>query len=232
MLKEKILKTIKTYDLIEKGDKVVVGVSGGPDSICLVNLLLDIQKDQKIDLDFEMVVAHVNHMIRKDAGDDEKFVEDYCKKNKIPFIAKTIDVLKIANQEKMGTEEAGRKARYLFFEEVLKHERATKIATAHTKCDQAETVLMNLIRGTGLVGIKGIQAKRDEIFIKPLLEISREEVEGYCREKKLQPRYDKTNDENIYTRNKIRNLLLPLLQEEFNPNIIETLCRLSRTGNY
>lgn len=231
MLKEKVVKTIETYGLIENGDKIVVGVSGGPDSICLINLLLEIQKDSKIDLDFEIIVAHVNHMIREEAKEDEKFVEEYCRKQQIPFTSKKVDVLTIANQKKIGTEEAGRQARYLFFEEVMKQKKATKIATAHHKCDQAETVLMNLIRGTGLAGLKGIQAKRDNIFIKPLLNASKEEIRAYCEEKNLQPRYDKTNEENIYTRNKVRNILLPLLQEEFNPNIVDTLCRLSRISS-
>lgn len=129
--------------------------------------------------------------------------------------------------KKLEQKKHGRNARYEFFEEVLKEQNCTKIATAHNKCDNAETVLMNIIRGAGTVGLRGINAKRDEIFIKPLIKIPREDIEKYCKENSLNPRHDKTNDENIYTRNKIRNILIPLIKDEFNSNIIDTLDRLS-----
>ncbi len=167
-------------------------------------------------------------MIREEAGEDEEFVKNYCMKRNIPFYAKKIDIKTVSKESKIGTEEAGRKARYDFFKEIFKITNANKIATAHTKSDNAETVLMNIIRGAGISGIKGIVALRDKIYIKPLINISRDEIEEYCKEKCLNPRHDKTNDENIYTRNKIRNILLPLIQKEFNPNIVETLDRLSR----
>lgn len=225
MLEEKVLDTIKKYHLIEEGEKVVVGVSGGPDSICLINTLFNIKSDKK--LNCELVVVHINHLIREEARDDEEFVKKYCEDKKIPFFSKRIDVLTLANNKKIGTEEAGREARYTFYKEVLDKVKADKIATAHTKCDNAETVLMNIIRGTGTSGLKGITAKRDNIYIKPLIEISREEIEKYCETESLNPRFDKTNNENIYTRNKVRNILIPLIQKEFNPNIIDTLDRLS-----
>ena len=226
MLKEKVLDTIKKYDLIENGDKIVVGVSGGPDSICLIDLLNEIRFDKKIN--FELVVCHINHMIREEAGEDEEFVKKYCEEKQIPFFVKYAKVEDIAKDMKIGTEEAGRKVRYDFFEEILKDTGADKIATAHTKNDNAETVLMNLIRGSGTAGLKGIKAIRDEKYIKPLIEASRDEIEKYCEEKKLNPRHDKTNDENIYTRNKVRNILIPMIKKEFNPNIIETVDRLSK----
>lgn len=223
MLKKEILETIKKHNLIENGDKIVVGVSGGPDSICLINILNDLKEELGINL----VVCHVNHMIREEAGEDEAFVKEYCQDKKIPFEAKKINIKEIANQRKNGTEEAGREERYKFFTETLKKYQANKIATAHTKGDNAETILMNLIRGTGSSGLKGIQPKRNNIYIKPLIETEREKIEEYCKENKLNPRHDKTNDENTYTRNKIRNILIPLLKKEYNPNIIETLTRLS-----
>lgn len=228
MLENKVLNTIKKYNLIEKGDGIVVGVSGGPDSICLVNILYNLKKELGIDI----IVTHINHMIREEAGDDEEFANEYCKNRKIPFYSKKIDIQTISKKEKKSTEEAGREARYEFFNEILKKCGGTKIATAHTKGDNAETVLMNIIRGTGTSGLKGIQPKRDNIYIKPLIEISREEIEEYCEVNRLNPRHDKTNDENIYTRNKIRNILIPLIKEEFNPNIIDTLERLSRLSNF
>ncbi len=225
MLKEKVIETIKKYNLIKDGEKIVVGVSGGPDSICLINILNEIKKDgiKKI----ELVVCHINHMIREEALDDEKFVEDYCEKNNIQFFVRHAKVEEIAKIEKIGTEEAGRKIRYEFFEEILEKTNANKIATAHTKNDNAETVLMNIIRGSGLSGIKGITPIREDLYIKPLIESTREEIEEYCEQNKLNPRHDKTNDENIYTRNKVRNILIPLIEKEFNPNIIETIDRLS-----
>lgn len=223
-MEEKILKTIKNHNLIENKDKIVIGVSGGPDSITLLNVLLKI-KEKKI-IDFDMVVCHVNHMIREEALEDEEYVVNFCKKNYIRYFVKRVEVEKIAKQEKISTEEAGRKVRYAFFDEVLKNENANKIATAHNKNDNAETVLMNIIRGSGTSGLNGIQCKRRNL-IRPLIECNREEIEQYCEENNLNPRIDKTNFENNYTRNKIRNLLIPYIKENFNPNIIEAINRLS-----
>ena len=226
MLKEKVLDTIKKYNLIQNNDKVVVGVSGGPDSICLVHLLNSIKNDGKIS--FEIVVCHINHMIREEAGEDEEFVKKYCEEKNIPFFVKHAKVEEISKNLKISTEEAGRKIRYEFFEEIAKETSANKIATAHTKNDSAETVLMNLIRGSGISGLKGIKPIRDGNYIKPLIDISRDEIEEYCKENNLNPRHDKTNDENIYTRNKVRNILIPLIKKEFNSNIIDTINRLSK----
>ncbi len=223
MLEEKVLETIKKYSLIKTGEKVVVGVSGGPDSICLINVLNEIKNQ----LNCKLIVCHVNHMIREEAGDDEEFVKNYCKEKQIPFFVKHVEVEKLAKKKKIGTEEAGRKVRYDFFCEILNKTNANKIATAHTKNDNAETVLMNIIRGSGTQGLKGIVPIRDNTYIKPLININREEIEEYCKINKLNPRYDKTNNENVYTRNKVRNILIPLIKKEFNPNIIETIDRLS-----
>ena len=223
-MKEKVLETIKKYNLIENGDRLVVGVSGGPDSITLLNVLLEIKQENLID--FDMCVCHVNHMIRKEAVSDEEFVLDFCKKNNIECFIKRIEIEKIAKQNKQGTEETGRIARYDFFNEILEKTGSNKIATAHTANDNAETVLMNIIRGSSLQGLKGIEPKRDNL-IRPLIECTRNEIENYCKEKNLNPRIDKTNFENIYTRNKIRNMLIPYIEDNFNPNIIECVNRLS-----
>ena len=119
-MKEEVLKTIKKYNLIESGDKLVLGVSGGPDSISMLNVLREIAEDETIDLKFQIVVSHINHNIRKEAKEDEEFVKKYCDENNIKFFSKSIDVEKIANNSKIGIEEAGRKVRYEFFDEVLK----------------------------------------------------------------------------------------------------------------
>lgn len=225
-MKNKVLETIKKYNLIENGDKLVLGVSGGPDSISMLNILNEIRKDDKVKLNYEIVVVHINHMIRKEAVDDELYVKEYCDKRNIDFYSKSIDVKKLANTNKIGTEEAGRNVRYKFFNEILEKTSSNKIAIAHNKNDNAETMIMNIMRGSGISGLKGIEPKRG-IYIRPLIECEREEIEKYCEKNKLNPRIDKTNFENEYTRNKIRNIVIPYVKKEFNPNLINTLKRLS-----
>lgn len=225
-MKNKVLETIKKYNLIENGDKIVLGVSGGPDSIAMLNILNNIKNDKKIDLSFDIIVAHINHMIREEAIEDEKYVKEYCQKKDIEFYSKSIDVQKLANNNKIGTEEAGRMVRYDFFDEILEQTNSNKVAIAHNKNDKAETIIMNLIRGSGISGLKGIEEKREK-YIRPLIECDREQIEKYCEEQKLNPRIDKTNFENEYTRNKIRNIMIPYVKQEFNPNIIDTLNRLA-----
>ena len=223
MLEDKVLNTIKRYEQIKSGDTIVVGVSGGPDSMCLLNVLKNLQNELKINI----VVAHINHMIRKEADSETVFVQDFCEQRDIKCFVKKADVLQIAKEKKLGTEEVGRKIRYDFFEEVKNIVGGNKIATAHNANDNAETVLMNFLRGSGSTGLKGIEPIRDNKLIRPIIECTRQEIEQYCNEKGLNPKYDKTNQENIYTRNKIRNMLIPYIQENFNPNIIETINRMS-----
>lgn len=229
MFKEKILDTIIKYKLIEKGDKLVIGVSGGPDSISLLNVLYEIKHDENIEFDF--VVAHINHNIREEAKSDEEYVIEFCKKRDIEVYVLSIDIKSLAKQRKKGTEEVGRIERYNFFENILEKTDSNKIATAHTANDNAETVLMNIIRGSGTSGLKGIKPIRNNKFIRPLIETTREKIEEYCAIKKLNPRIDKTNFENNYTRNKIRNILIPSIEETFNPNIIDCINRLSRIAD-
>lgn len=188
--------------------------------------MLDILRKLRKEINFEIYVAHINHLIRKDAILDEEYVEKYCQKYNIDFFVKKEEVLKKAEQEKIGTEEMGRKVRYDFFQEVLTKLKANKIATAHNKNDNAETMIMNILRGSSINGLKGIERKRYNL-IRPLLDVDRQEIEAYCKQENLLPRHDESNDENIYTRNKIRNIVIPYIKNEFNPNIIETLNRLS-----
>lgn len=226
-MKENVLNTIKKYNLIENGDRLVLGVSGGPDSICMLNILNDIRNDKNLHMEFDIIVAHVNHMIREEAIEDEKFVENFCKKIDVPFYSKSIDVQKIANNNKIGTEEAGRNARYEFFDEVLKKTNSNKIAIAHNKNDKVETMIMNILRGSGIAGLKGIEPIKNNKYIRPLIECERFEIEQYCKENNIDARIDRTNFENVYTRNKVRNIIIPYIKKEFNPNIIQTMDRLS-----
>jgi len=226
MLEEKVLNTIKKYELIENGNNIVIGVSGGPDSMALLNIFINLKKYKKINC--EIIVAHINHGIRDEAEEETKYVENFCRENNIVSFIKREKIEELAKNQKIGTEEAGRKLRYSFFEEVAKKVNASKIATAHNANDNAETVLMNLIRGTGTSGLKGIEAKRENKYIRPLIECTRKEIEEYCEENRLNPKQDKSNSENIYTRNKVRNVLIPLIENEFNPNIINSLNRMSQ----
>lgn len=222
-LEQKFLDTVKENNLIEEGDVIVVGVSGGPDSITLLTCLNKYREKLK----YSIIVAHINHLIREDSTSDEQFVENTCKKMNIKFYAKRVDVTKIAKETKRGTEETGRVIRYEFFNEILKKENANKIAIAHNMNDNAETMLLNIIRGSGLNGLEGIQPQEYGKYIRPLINCSRIEIEEYCEKYNLEPRIDYTNKENIYTRNIIRNQVIPKLQE-INPNIISTLSRTSK----
>lgn len=223
MVEEKVLDTIKKYKLIEDNDKIVVAVSGGPDSICLLDIL---QKNRE-KLNIQLFVAHINHGIRKNSTIDEEYVENYCKNRNIDFFVLHADVIKRATKEKRGIEETGRTVRYEFFDEVLSKTNSNKIAIAHNSNDNAETIIMNMLRGSGTAGLKGIEVKKDNKYIRPLIKCEREEIELYCKENVLNPRHDESNDENVYTRNKIRNIVIPYIKKEFNPNIIKTINRLS-----
>lgn len=223
LLEEKVLKTIQKYELIKSGDNIVIGVSGGPDSITLLNILNNLKEK----LNIKLFVAHINHMLREEADIETKFVKEFCKKIEVECYIKKIDVTKEAKKLKESTELTARNIRYEFFEEILKKVNGNKIATAHNANDNAETILMNLMRGSGTAGLKGIEKIRNNKIIRPIIECNRTEIEHYCEKNKLEPKYDKTNEENIYTRNKIRNILIPLMEKEFNPNIIDILNRLS-----
>lgn len=226
MLKEEVLKTIKKYNLINEGDKIVIGVSGGPDSICLLHVLNSLKEELKI----KLYVAHINHMIREVADSETEYVQNFCKDLGIECFVKKMDIIKLAKEEKKGTEETGREVRYDFFNEILEKTHSNKIATAHNSNDKAETVILNILRGSGVSGLKGIEATRDNKYIRPLIETGRLEIEKYCNENNLNPKYDESNNENIYSRNKVRNEVIPYIKKEFNQNIIKTINRLSEVA--
>ncbi len=221
---ETIKDTIQRHNLIKDGDFVLVGVSGGADSVCLLHALLSLKKS----INFEVEAAHVNHMLRgADADSDEEYVLSLCKKLKVKASSVRIDVDALAKDKKMTLEEAGRLARYEFFTELCSGKKNYKIATAHNKNDQAETLLMRIMRGTGTSGLRGIKYLRRDNVIRPLLDVERKDIEAYCDENNLEFRTDITNTENTQTRSRIRNVLIPMLEEQFNPNIVSTLARLT-----
>jgi len=225
MVFEKVMNTIRNHNLIEKGDKIVLGISGGPDSVCLLHVLNRLKEE----LDIEIYAAHLNHQIRGlEAQRDALFVSQLCKELGIIFFVKSIDVPKYCEEKGMSLEDGARKLRYEMFYEIKEKTKSDKIAIGHNMNDQAETILMRIMRGTGLKGLRGIEYKRDGCLIRPILDLSRDEIEQYCEKYDLNPRIDQTNLESIYTRNKIRLELLPYMRDNFNPNIIESIVRMSK----
>ncbi len=246
MLENNVRNTILKYDLLERGDHVVVGLSGGPDSVSLFHVLYDLSRE----MDLSLYAVHINHKLRPGAAEeDQAYVEALCERLSVPCHVYVRDCNKISAELGITSEEAGRKVRYEAFSEVARgimqagrekqdsnategKKEKIKIAVAHNMNDQAETVLFRLLRGTGTDGLSGMEyARKDEngfTIIRPLLDSSRDEIEEYCRLRKLAPRIDHTNAEAIYARNKIRLNLLPYLKENFNANITEALCRLAK----
>ena len=173
---ETVLKTIEQNKMFNEGDRVIIAVSGGPDSIALLHILNALKSRLKITL----FVAHVNHCLRDDESDgDEEYVKNFCKKLNIEFRSKRVNIEKISKLKNISHESAGREERYEFFKELKEQLAAQKIAIAHNSNDQAETVLMRIMRGTGMEGLVGIKPVRDNIFVRPLINNTRYEIEKY-----------------------------------------------------
>lgn len=208
-MNNKVLKTVKKYNMLSKGDRVLIGVSGGADSIALLEFFVSVK--EKYDLD--ICVVHVEHGIRgEDSVNDAEFVENYCKKLGVNFYLKTIDAPNLAKKAKMGVEEYSRMARYDFFNTI----ECDKIATAHNLTDNIETLLFRLARGTGLKGACSIPAVRGKI-IRPFIEVSSGEIRKWCNDNNIPYRVDCTNSDSAYSRNLIRLEILPLF-EKLNAN--------------
>ena len=220
MVIEKVRKTVKKYSLFKNGDTIVIGVSGGPDSLTLLYVLAALKKE----FNLKLHVAHLDHMLRSDSGQDRKFVEIVALKLNLPVTSASINIKKTA--KKGSLEEICRNVRLGFLFKVAEDIKANRIALGHNLDDQAETVLMRLLRGSGLYGLAGILPKKEICgftIIRPLIEVKRKEIEDYLKRKKLIPRLDPTNSQDIYLRNKIRNKLLPALEKDYNCNIREVL---------
>ena len=215
---KKVLKTIKVHNLISSGDRVLLALSGGSDSVCLLYVLNEL----KGVIGFELFACHLNHSIRNEADGDEEFVKKLCEGLGIECFTKKVDIPHLAKENKISEELCGREERYKFFDELLTLNNLNLIATAHNRNDVAETVLMHLIRGAGIDGLTGIKYKRDNI-IRPLLDAKKEEIEKYCQDNNIEFRIDKTNNDTVYTRNRIRHELLPVICEKFNPSFLDVL---------
>ena len=228
-LLEQVKNNIYTYNLIEDKDIIVIGLSGGPDSIFLIHALSAlkpvIEKEKKIT--YRLHAAHINHKIREEAGYDENLAMEYATALGVPFHVLEIDVEAEAKKLKIGTEECGRRVRYDFFNKVKEELNATKIAVAHNAGDNAETIMLNFLRGAGIQGLSGMEYINKDI-IRPILDIDKKDILEYLDENKIPYAIDKTNLENDYTRNKVRNDLLKKIEKEFNPNIITALNRMAK----
>jgi len=223
-------KTISEYKMFSEGDGVVAAISGGSDSVCMLHLLCRVRENMGI----KIYVAHINHMIRPTASRDEAFVKNLCEKWNIPFYSLHKNVAEIAKQEKISTELCGRNIRYAFFEEVLNKTGSRAVLTAHNKNDNAETFLMHLLRGSGSGGLSGILPVRDNIC-RPLLDFTKEEIENYLKEHNVPWVEDETNALSLYTRNIIRNEIMPLIKK-INPSaedaILKASCYIKEDDNF
>ena len=225
MVVEKVKKTIEDNGLIKKGDSVIVALSGGPDSVCLLNVLNEIKDEYGI----KLYAAHLNHKIRgMEAQKDAVFCVRTCDEMGVVCFVKAYDVPAYSKENGLSIEEGARKLRYNMFFELKESLGAQTIAVAHNLDDQAETVLMRMMRGTGLEGLKGMDYKREDGIIRPLIDVTRSEIEEHIKDNEIEFRIDESNLEEVYSRNKVRLSLIPYIEKNFNPNIKKALSRMSR----
>ena len=217
---QKIKETIEKHSMLSEGENVLVALSGGPDSVFLLHVLNNLKEELKLDLH----TLYINHGLRPEETPLEiEFCKKLCETLKVPFITKSVDVKSFAKEKSMNKQEAARELRYKVFEETAFETKADKIALGHNADDQAETLLMRLLRGSGPIGLSGIPPVRG-MFIRPLIEIERQEIDRYIQEEKIDFVVDSSNLRRDYLRNKIRFSIIPMMKE-INPNIIETLSR-------
>ena len=223
MILDRVKEYIQSNNLIEENEKILIAFSGGADSLALLLMLHGLKEELQIDLG----ACHVNHMLRgKNAEEDETFCSEIAKKLAIPFYSIRKDVKGYAKKKGMSIEVAGRELRYAFFKDIMVKHKYEKCATAHHLDDQVETVLLNLMRGSGLNGLSGMTPKREE-YIKPILFLKKEELLSYLKESDMVPREDDSNKESIYQRNKVRNNLIPYIRENFNEDFPDTIWRMT-----
>lgn len=216
------LKNNTENHLFAPGDTIIVGVSGGADSLCLLHLLVQLQGEWNLTL----IVAHANYGVRKAAQRDQELVAKFAKKHNLPLRVKKVH---FTPARKKNFEEWARNERYKFFAKLAAQYKAQHVAVAHNKNDQAETVLMHFVRGAGLPGWSGMRMQEGKL-IRPLLPFTRQEILAELRRAKIRYATDATNRDRTYLRNRLRHQLLPLLEKSYNPNIVETLVRVSQNA--
>lgn len=221
---QKILNFINEESLLSNGDTVLVALSGGADSVFLLSFLLKYKKRFKLKLS----AFHLNHNLRGiEATDDENFCRNFCKKNKIEYFSASKNVKAFAKKNKISVEEAGREIRYKELKRIARKNGFNKIVTAHNANDNSETVLLNLVKGTGIKGVSGIPVKRGNI-IRPILVVSKDEIIAYLKKKKIPFRTDSSNLSSEYERNFLRNEIIPLLKDKLNVQLDSTLLKSSK----
>lgn len=228
MNRDQVVRLVKDYvvsqNLIDDNDQVVVGISGGADSVCLLCILSEIYDGSSV----RLKAVHVNHSIRDTAQRDQKYVEELCKKLNVPLKICVVDALEEAKRRGISTEEAGRILRYNAFLEAADSDCNFKIAVAHNMDDNVETVILNMARGTGLRGMRGIPVKRQQI-VRPLLCLSRQDIEAYLRERDIAYCIDETNLTDEYTRNRIRHNIIPYMKENINPDVVSNIYDMTKS---
>src|SRR5215471_13505282 len=225
---EKVHRYIRDQRLIVPGDRVIVAVSGGADSVALLRVLLELQHA----LGAVLAVAHFNHKIRgAEADADEQFVRDLAQQFELEFRSSSADAPTHSREHKISLETAARELRHRWFAQLIREAKADKIATAHTQDDQAETVLMRILRGTGTRGLAGIAPRQaQKALIRPLLSITRQEVEEFLQHLGQSWRDDSSNKDLRHVRNRVRHVLMPLLQRDYNPAVRQTLADLAEVA--
>ena len=223
-LLRRVRETILKNELLASGETVIVGVSGGPDSTCLLHLLARLRDE----LGICIIAAHINHSFRGEEADcEEEWVQKTAEAWGIPCMSRKINVKALAKEWGISAQDAGHRVRQEYFAEISRKTGAQKIALGHHADDQTETVIMHFLKGAGPEGLRGMLMIREQ-YIRPLLEIPKAELEAYCLENKLDPRRDPSNQANDYLRNKLRNQMIPWIKENINPNIVDTLGRSSK----
>lgn len=223
MILDQIKKTIKRYNLLEEKERVLVAYSGGLDSSGLLALLLELREEW----DIEIFLGHFNHKLRQGAEEDEHFVRDMSRKFSLPLFVGSGDVQSHAKENGLTIEEAGRRLRYDFLKKAAVKIEETKVATGHTMTDQAETLLMRLMRGSGPRGLASIYPVVEGKIIRPLIELEREDIEDYLLKKKIPYRIDESNFDRRFFRNRIRWELIPYIRKNFEPRIVPQLAKLA-----
>lgn len=221
-MEKRVLAFIIEEDLVKPGDRLILGISGGPDSIALLYVMAALQKSLGIDI----TAAHVDHGLRPEAREEQDYVEMTCRRLGVGFYSCRIDVRQIAAGEQKTLEEAGRDERYRFFREVASQTGGGLIATAHHRDDVAETVLLHLLRGSGLKGLRGILPRQGDL-LRPLLCVDKEDILLYLKRENIRYYIDESNEDLRYTRNRIRHELIPLLQAGYNARMVDNLNQLA-----
>lgn len=233
-MRNKVMNLLKSKNILEKGDRVLVSVSGGPDSVCMLHIL----KELSVPLELQLFVFHLDHLIRGESShQDAQFVKELAAGMGIPSFILSFDVPRYRRISGLSLQESARRVRLRLLARTAEKIKASKVALGHNSDDQVETILMRIIRGTGPEGLTGmsmvsripVPGNRQAVIIRPLLEIPRKEIERYCRENQISYREDSSNLKTVYRRNKIRLELIPYLEEQYNPQIRDALLNMSRS---